>query len=136
MKKYFLAIVLLGVFVAFAQNEPAKQKTKILPAYAYVFLRDSCTQMDIVFTKGGSMSLEGRNIGYFTSFISNAPATPKVGAVRDALIMWVKNGREALSGDIYFTSDTSAYIQFQMDSNTFVNSLTTQGAIFMQKRGR
>lgn len=138
-KSALLFLLFLGVLISFAfkkQTPTATNVAKSLSPAAFYFMRDSCNQLDIVYSKGGSMSIDGRNVGYFTSFIHYTPAKPIPNKVRDGIMMWVKNGREVISGDFYFTSDTSAYIQFKIDTLVFANNFTKQGATFLQTKGR
>ena len=107
-------------------------KSKALPRGLYMTLRDSCTQLDIVFTAGTSMSLDGRNVKMFSSFVDWNPAQ-RAAVDKKGFLMWQINGREFLTGDMYFTNDTTGYLIFKKDNQEYLNKLTAQGASFLQK---
>jgi hypothetical protein len=101
-----------------------------LPAKAYITLRDSTTSMDVVLMqgKGGSLSLEGRNVKLFNSFFENKPAT-KTDAPQAGMIMWLINGREFLTGNFYL-GDSTGYVVFQKDGKEYINLINQAGNSF------
>jgi len=139
-KHILIAALVTITFAAFAQQaKVSKPKTVPLPTNLFNNLHDSCTSLDIVFLtgKGGSMSLDGRNVKFFTSFMTPGPVDKKKAATaQDATIMWEKEGREYLSGTIYFTGDSSGYITFTKNNKEYANGLTPQGAGFLQTHGK
>ena len=141
MKSALLYIMFYSALVAEAQQAqhvmPTKPKNVALPTAMYSTLYDSCTQLDIVFItgKGGSMSLEGKNVKFFTSFVQPKSADKAPNAPQDGLIMWQINGREYLTANIYFTGDSSGYLLFNKNNHEYINSLTSQGAHFLKTRG-
>ena len=110
---YFMKAIPFSVFcsllsvLCFAQQQ--------LPAKTYYTLRDSTTAMDVILMqgKGGSLSLEGRNVKLFNSFFENKTAV-KTKAPQAGMIMWLMNGREFLSGNFYL-GDSTGYVVFQKD---------------------
>ena len=141
MKSLLLYWLLVCGYMAVAQPTsqplPATVHAVALPPAMYHTLYDSCTQLDIVFItgKGGSMSLDGKNVKYFTSFVNPKTTDKKPNAPQDGLIMWQINGREYLTGNIYFTGDSAGYILFSKNSREYINALTPQGAKFLKSRG-
>lgn len=135
MKHRLFIIVFLYSVVSFAQ---VKHTTSLqpLPNLAFKVLRDSCTQLDIVFTAGvgSSMSVEGRNVSMFSTFVDNIALSKKVDAEKQGFIMWQRNGREFITGDIYLTTDTSGYLHFKYGGNDYFNQLSTQGATFLRRQ--
>jgi len=120
MNRFLLAILLcIFCFSSFSQ--------KPLPAQTYVTMRDSTTSMDIVFYlgKGGSMSLDGRNVHVFSSFFENAPVV-KSGLPQAGTIMWQIDGREFLSGSFYL-GDSTGYIITSKGGKEYINSINPQG---------
>ena len=115
-----------------------KPKPQALPEKVYNALRDSCNGIDITFLTGagGSMSLDNRNVKFFTSFVSTYPAEKKATLPQDGLIMWEINGREYLTGNLYFSGDSSGYLVFSKNSQEYINSLTRQGAGFLMTHGK
>lgn len=105
-----------------------------LPAKTFLALRDSTTGMDIVMLqgKGGSMSLDGRNVQLFNLFFENKAAT-KTNAPVAGSIMWLKNGREFLSGN-YFLGDSTGYVLFATEGKEYINLLNTQGNTFLKSQ--
>lgn len=93
-------------------------------------MRDSTTSMDVVMMqgKGGSLSLEGRNVQLFNSFFDYKTA-PKTKAPQAGMIMWLINGREFLSGNFYL-GDSTGFVVFQKDGKEYVNRINTQGNSF------
>ena len=81
-----------------------------LPPKTFYTMRDSTTSMDIVMMqgKGGSLSLDGRNVKLFNSFFENKSAA-KIKAPLAGTIMWQKNGREFISGN-YFLGDSTGCV--------------------------
>ena len=135
MRNYIILFLLAFSFGLSAQTESkTKTSNRPLPALVYYAMRDSCTQLDLVFTKrGGSLSVDGKNVRLFTNMIDGSSAVPNK-QERDGFIMWVKNGREFCSGDFYITSDSTGYLRFKIQDKEFVNSFTKQGAQFIQAR--
>ncbi|MFN8300832.1 MAG: hypothetical protein U0T75_17135 [Chitinophagales bacterium] len=128
MKRSYL--LLIGLFIAltgFAQNKP-------LPAKTFVTLRDSTTSMDVVMMqgKGGSLSLEGRNVRLFNGFFENK-TSDKFKAPQAGNIMWLINGREFISGN-YFLGDSTGYIIFTRDGKEYVNAITPSGTSFFKSQ--
>ena len=95
-------------------------------------MRDSTTSMDIVMMqgKGGSMSLDGRNVKLFNNFFENKVAA-KVKAPLGGNIMWQVNGREFISGS-YFLGDSTGCVVFQSNGKEYVNLLNAQGNSFLK----
>ena len=112
----------------------AQVKTQPLPTKTYLTLRDSTTSMDVVMMqgKGGSLSLEGRNVKLFNSFFENKPSA-KTNAPVAGNIMWLINGREFVSGN-YFLGDSTGYVVFQKDNHEYVNLLNAQGNSFFKSQ--
>ncbi len=143
-------LILLAVFFSIAacaqQPQPQQRKplpvvkpsTIPLPAAIYNTLHDSCTQLDIVFItgKGGSMSLEGRNVKFFTSFVSTKAVPKRTNAQQDGTIMWQIDGRAYLMGNLYLNSDSSGYVQFNKNDKEYINALTPDGAGFLKTHGK
>ena len=128
MKRSYL--LLIGLFIAltgFAQNKP-------LPAKTFVTLRDSTTSMNVVMMqgKGGSLSLEGRNVRLFNGFFENK-TSDKFKAPQAGNIMWLINGREFISGN-YFLGDSTGYIIFTRDGKEYVNAITPSGTSFFKSQ--
>ena len=123
---FFCCVVLLPAF--------AQVKTQPLPLKVYNTLRDSTTSMDVVIMqgKGGSLSLEGRNVKLFNSFFENKPSV-KTNAPLAGNIMWQINGREYLSGS-YFLGDSTGYVVFKKDNHEYVNLLNAQGNSFFKSQ--
>lgn len=139
MQKTILILALLfSVAIIAQQSRPVqKPKTQQLPLNVYNTLRDSCTQLDIVFItgKGGSMSLEGRNVKFFTSFVKPTPADKKPNAPLDGTLMWQIDGKAYQMANLYFTGDSSGYVSFERNNKEYVNGLTPDGAAFLKTRG-
>lgn len=95
-------------------------------------MRDSTTSMDIVMMqgKGGSMSLDGRNVQLFNNLFENKTAT-KVKLPQAGTIMWQINGREFISGN-YFLGDSTGYILFNKDGKEYINLINAQGNSFLK----
>lgn len=93
-------------------------------------MRDSTTSMDVVMMqgKGGSLSLEGRNVKLFNGFFDYQTAT-KTKAPQAGMIMWLINGREFISGNFYL-GDSTGFVVFQKDGKEYVNRINTQGNSF------
>ena len=125
---YFMKAIPFSVFcsllsvLCFAQQQ--------LPAKTYYTLRDSTTAMDVILMqgKGGSLSLEGRNVKLFNSFFENKTAV-KTKAPQAGMIMWLMNGREFLSGNFYL-GDSTGYVVFQKDGKEYVNLMNNAGNSF------
>ncbi len=105
-----------------------------LPAKTFAALRDSATSMDVIMMlgKGGSMSIEGRNVSLFSNFFDNKTA-PKTKAPQAGMIMWQRNGREFLSGN-YYLGDSTGYILFHKDGKEYVNRINAQGNQFFKSQ--
>lgn len=105
-----------------------------LPAKVYYTMRDSTTSMDMVMMqgKGGSMSLDGRNVQLFSNFFDNKPAA-KTNAPLGGNIMWLINGREYISGN-YYLGDSTGYVVFIKDGKEYVNRLNNQGNSFFKSQ--
>lgn len=101
-----------------------------LPAKTYYTMRDSTTSMDVILMqgKGGSLSLEGRNVQLFNSFFENKPAA-KTTAQQAGMIMWLIKGREFLSGNFYL-GDSTGYVVFTKDGKEYVNRMNNAGNSF------
>lgn len=127
-------IVILFLGCMFFLPVFAQVKTQPLPLKVYNTLRDSTTSMDVVMMqgKGGSLSLEGRNVKLFNSFFENKPSV-KTNAPLAGNIMWQINGREYLSGS-YFLGDSTGYVVFQKDNHEYVNLLNAQGNSFFKSQ--
>lgn len=97
-------------------------------------MRDSTTAMDVIMMlgKGGSMSLEGRNVQLFNQFFDNATAK-KTEAPQAGLIMWLINGREFISGN-YYLGDSSGYVVFKKDDKEYINRINAQGNTFFKSQ--
>jgi hypothetical protein len=50
--------------------------------------------------------------------------------------MWQINGREYLTGNLYFSGDSSGYLIFTKNNKEYVNALTKQGAGFLRAHGK
>lgn len=122
----FSVFMVLGSVSLFAQQP--------LPAKVYYTLRDSTTSMDMVMMqgKGGSMSLDGRNVQLFGNFFENKTA-PKTNAPLGGNIMWLINGREYISGN-YYLGDSTGYVVFVKDGKEYVNRLNNQGNSFFKSQ--
>lgn len=101
-----------------------------LPAKTFITMRDSTTSMDVILMqgKGGSLSLEGRNVQLFNSFFENKPAA-KTNAQQAGMIMWLIKGREFLSGNFYL-GDSTGYVVFTKDGKEYVNRMNNAGNSF------
>ena len=88
--------------------------------------------MDVVMMlgKGGSLSLEGRNVKLFSAFFENKPA-PKTNAPVAGNIMWLREGREFISGN-YFLGDSTGYVVFKKDGKEYINQLNSAGNSFFK----
>jgi len=136
MKNAFTFFLFSIFIISFAQVKPITSPFRVLPQNIFRTLRDSCTQIDIVFTtgKGGSMSLEGRNVVLFSTFVESKPISAKKGTEKNGFIMWQRNGREYITGDVYLTSDTSGYLFFKKGDKEYFNQLSAQGSAFLKKQ--
>jgi len=135
-KPFYLFTLFIFVSLAFAQTKPAESAFKRLPKSDYLILRDSCNQLDVVFISGagGSLSLEGRSVGLFSSFVDLKTIAAKSPNSKDGFIMWQKNGREFITGDIYLQTDSNSYLLFKKDGKEYFNLLTSQGASFLRSQ--
>lgn len=127
MKTSFNALLLWAVCYLWSANCFSQQP---LPANLFYTLRDSTTAMDVILMqgKGGSLSLEGRNVQLFNSFFENKPAT-KTGAPQAGMIMWLINGREFISGNFYL-GDSTGYVTFQRNGKEYINRINNAGNAF------
>lgn len=105
-----------------------------LPLNLYKTLRDSCNMIDLVYSVGGSMSLNGRNVQLFSSFVEQKGTKKDEALPKEGFIMWQINGREFITGDMYFSSDTTGYLVFKKDDKEYINTLNKQGAGFLKKQ--
>lgn len=124
--KNLLSAFALCIFVAFANAQTP------LPTKTFLALRDSTTSMDVVMMqgKGGSMSIEGRSVPLFINFFDNHTA-PKTNAPQAGMIMWLRDGREFLSGN-YYLGDSAGFVIFKKDGKEFVNRINAQGNSFFK----
>lgn len=122
--KALLFSVLCSLFSVFCFSQQQ------LPAKTYYTMRDSTTSMDVILMqgKGGSLSLEGRNVQLFNSFFENKPAA-KTNAQQAGMIMWLIKGREFLSGNFYL-GDSTGYVVFTKDGKEYVNRMNNAGNSF------
>jgi hypothetical protein len=129
----FCLLVLVGVCVA-QQGKPAAARQQQLPAKTFLTMRDSTTSMDVVMMqgKGGSLSLEGRNVKLFNAFFENKPAV-KTNIPVAGSIMWQINGREYISGS-YYLGDSTGFVVFKKDGKEYVNLLNPQGNSFFKSQ--
>ncbi|MCW5909415.1 MAG: hypothetical protein KIS94_16235 [Chitinophagales bacterium] len=127
MNAYIKTLLFSVVCTLWSANSYSQQQ---LPAKTFYTLRDSVTSMDIILMqgKGGSLSLEGRNVQLFNSFFENKPAA-KSGAPQAGMIMWLINGREFISGNFYL-GDSTGYVVFQKDGKEYVNRMNNAGNTF------
>jgi len=135
---FLFALLFSVVLIAQQGQKPHTQvKAQSLPGNIYNILHDSTTQLDIVFItgKGGSMSLEGRNVRFFTSFVTRQVVDKKPNAPLDGTLLWQINGRAFQMGNLYFTGDSSGYITFERDNKEYINALTPDGSAFLKNRG-
>lgn len=109
-------------------------KPSVLPAKTFKALRDSTTSMDIIMMqgKGGSMSVEGKNVQLFNTFFEPVAAN-KTMAPQAGMIMWLMNGREFISGN-YFLGDSTGYIVFKKDNKEYVHRINNQGNSFFKSQ--
>lgn len=125
--KYALSIVFGFLFAVAKAQQP-------LPVKTYLTLRDSTTSMDVVMMlgKGGSISVEGRNVQLLNSFFENKTSAKK-NTQQAGMIMWLINGREFISGN-YYLPDSTGYIVFTKDGKEYVNSISKSGAQFFRSQ--
>jgi len=99
----------------------------------YLALRDSTDGVDVVFLqgKGGSMNVEGPNTRFFNSFI-DYDAASKPNTQQAASVMWVKQGREFISGSLYLGDSTGCVI-FQKDGKEYYHRLNNGGNNFIKQ---
>lgn len=124
--KQFAGLFILLICGLIAHSQQA------LPFKTYQTMRDSTTAMDVIMMlgKGGSMSLEGRNVQLFNQFFDNATAK-KTTAPQAGLIMWLINGREFISGN-YYLGDSTGYVVFKQGEKEYVNRINAQGNGFFK----
>jgi hypothetical protein len=94
--------------------------------------------MDITFLTGagGSMSLDNRNVKFFTSFVTTSPAEKKPNLPQDGLIMWEIESARISDRESYFSGDSSGYLLFNKNNREYINALTPQGAAFLITHGK
>ncbi|MCS6819810.1 MAG: hypothetical protein NZ522_07640 [Chitinophagales bacterium] len=130
MHNKFLSIILFVFFITIikAQNS--------LPLNLYKILKDSTTQVDIVYhyPASNSLSIEGQNVRIFNNFIESRTAIDSI-SKPDGFIMWLINGREFITGNFYL-GGRIGYIKFKIDGNTFINKLSTSGSQFLTQQKR
>ncbi|MFN8287269.1 MAG: hypothetical protein U0V74_10970 [Chitinophagales bacterium] len=133
MKNFLLLALLISGFAGFAQTS-ATTKTTPLPAKTFKALHDSTTSMDIVMMqgKGGSISLEGRNVMLFNSYFLNQSAV-KTKAAQAGMIMWQINGREFASGN-YFLGDSTGYVVINKDGKEYGLLISKEGNSFFKSQ--
>ena len=138
MKKTLPLILLVAVLAVLRaqQTKPAQNAFKTLPRTDLAVMRDSCNQLDVVFITGGggSLSVEGRSVGLFSTFVDSKTIAAKSTNAKDGFIMWQKNGREFITGDIYLLSDSTSYLHFKKDGKEYFNMLSAQGANFLRSQ--
>ncbi|MCS6933878.1 MAG: hypothetical protein NZM35_01835 [Chitinophagales bacterium] len=127
MKRISILFFLLSAGIFVYSQQP-------LPRSIYSTLRDSTNALDIVLLlgKGGSMSLEGRNVQLFNTFFDPVTA-PKTKAPQAGTIMWLINGREFISGNFYL-GDSTGYVVFKKEDKEYVNRINTQGNAFLKSQ--
>jgi hypothetical protein len=141
MKYTLILTALICVILVSAQQgqkAPVAAKATALPAKMYNTLSDSCNQLDVTFfSVTASMSMaDNKNIRYFNTFVSPSATEKKADVPQDGLIMWQINGREYLTGNLYFSGDSSGYLVFTKNNKEYVNALTPQGAGFLRTHGK
>ena len=136
MKKFMLfsLTVVFALVTISAQQAATKQVNQALPIRTYAALRDSTTTMDITLLqgKGGSLSLDGKNVRLFGSFFENKTAA-KTSVPQAGMVMWLRDGREFLTGNFYL-GDSTGYIIIKHNGKEYVNSINNQGNNFFKKQ--
>jgi hypothetical protein len=127
-------LILLFISLFLYQSVVAQTNKGALPAKMYYTLRDSTTQADVVFNFPAttSLSLEGRNVKMFNSFLDVQTAKDTLKKA-DGFVMWLINGREFIMGDFYL-GEQESYLRFKKDTVVYVNRLTEQGASFFKQQ--
>lgn len=130
----FGILVVALIMISAKQQGAAKQPNQALPIRTYAMLRDSATSMDLTLYlgRGGSLSLDGKNVRLFGSFFENK-TTIKTNAPQAGMAMWLINGREFLTGNFYL-GDSTGYIVFKHEGKEYVNSISDQGNNFFKKQ--
>lgn len=128
--KYAFCILFFAITVSLS----AQVKTQQLPLKHYITMHDSTNSIDVVFMtgKGGSLSIDGRNVQLFNSFFENI-AAKKTGLPQAGNMMWQINGREFISGNFYL-GDKTGYIVFTKDGKEYVNQISEQGNTFLKNQ--
>ena len=132
--KFFFPVLLLTCLTGSVMAQ--KTITQPLPMHYYIRMMDSTTSIDVVFMlgKGGSISVEGRNVKLFNSFFESTtttkPNTPQAGSM-----MWQINGREFLSGSFYL-GDSTGCLVVTKNGKEYVNRINEQGTTFFKSQGR
>jgi len=134
MKTIKLVIIFLLLVSQTAMAQNPSVNTTLLPAKTYRALRDSTTSMDIIMMlgKGGSMSIEGRNVQLFNTFFEPVAAS-KTNVPQAGMIMWLMNGREFISGN-YFLGDSTGYIVFKQNDKEYIHRINNQGNSFLKSQ--
>jgi hypothetical protein len=127
-------LILLFISLFLYQSVVAQTNKGALSAKMYYTLRDSTTQADVVFNFPAttSLSLEGRNVKMFNSFLDVQTAKDTLKKA-DGFVMWLINGREFIMGDFYL-GEQESYLRFKKDTVVYVNRLTEQGASFFKQQ--
>lgn len=132
MKVYCKTLFAFLLLLSAAPTLCAQDKMAALPAKMFITLRDSTTQADVIyyFPATNSLSMEGRNVHLFNSFIENKPALDTI-KKSDGFVMWLINGREYLKAD-FFLGERESYFKFKKENKIFCNKISEQGAIFLK----
>lgn len=130
----FCILITLSFHQITMAQTTALAKPSVLPAKTYKALRDSTTSMDVIMMqgKGGSMSIEGKNVQLFNTFFEPVTAN-KTTAPQAGMIIWLMNGREFISGN-YFFGDSTGYIVFNKDNKEYVHRINNQGNSFFKSQ--
>ena len=128
--KYAICIL----FFAFTVSLSAQVNTQKLPLKHFITMHDSANSIDVVFMlgKGGSLSIDGKNVQLFNSFFENI-AAERTELPQAGTMMWQINGREFISGNFYLGEKTG-YIVFTKDAKQYVNQINDQGNTFLKNQ--
>ncbi len=132
--KFLFPVLLLTCFTGGVMAQ--KTITQPLPMPYYIRMMDSTTSIDVVFMlgKGGSISVEGRNVKLFNSFFENTTIA-KLNAPQAGTMMWQINGQEFLSGSFYL-GDSTGCLVVTKNGKEYVNRINEQGTTFFKSQGR